>query len=38
MMDGLRESDNVDDGNEHEDDKEPELSNGDIDARILADL
>jgi hypothetical protein len=36
MMDGLHESDDVDDGNEHEDDKEPGLSNG--DARIPADL
>lgn len=38
MMDGLHESDDVDDGNEHEDDKEPGFSNGDIDVRIPADL
>jgi hypothetical protein len=38
MMDGLHGSDDVDDGNEHEDDKEPGLSNVDIDARIPADL
>jgi hypothetical protein len=36
-MDGLRESGDVDEGNEHENDQEPEISNGDIDARIPAD-
>ena len=38
MMNGFRESDDVDDGNEHENDQEPELSNDDIHARIPADL
>lgn len=38
MVDGLRESDDVDEGNEHENDQEPEFSNGDIDAHIPADL
>jgi len=38
MMDGLRERDDVDEGNEHENDQEPEISNGDIDAHIPADL
>ncbi|KAH8748830.1 hypothetical protein BGZ57DRAFT_806396 [Hyaloscypha finlandica] len=38
MMNGLRESGEIDEGNEHENDQEPELSNGDIDARIPADL
>jgi hypothetical protein len=38
MMDGLRESGDVDKGNKHGNDQEPELSNGNIDARIPADL
>jgi hypothetical protein len=38
MMDGLHDSDDVDEGNEHKNDQEPELSNGGIDARIPADL
>jgi hypothetical protein len=37
MMDGLRDSDDVNEGNEHENDQEPEHSKGDIDARIPAD-